>query len=646
MTRNLKLFGQFELSGPDGKIVAASAKLSALLAYLAMAGKPVGRDQLTSLLWGSHFEEQARQNFRQALARLRKVLGSEALPSDEQSVALSQDAISSDVVEFESLSTSTDAGTLRRAVSLLRGDLLAGIELRESAFEEWLSTERRRLAILACEVLERLGRIELVEGRATEALKLAEDSIRRDIFREESHQLALRAFAALGRRSEAVRHYQHFAERLKQELGTEPDIATTEAYNQARQSRSSSDEAISSSQLRKPSIAVLPFANLSNDAEQDYFIDGIADEIITGLSRMHWLFVISRNSSFTYKGRAIDVKQVGRELGVRYVLEGSVRKAGSRLRISGQLIDAMTGLALWSDRIEGDLADVFELQDMVTSQVIGAIAPRLEQAEFERSKLKPTASLDAYDYYLRGQAEVKKYTRDSNASALAYFYKAAELDPEYATAYGMAARCYSMRKIEGWFRNPKFEIAEVRRLAQLVVELDPLDPIALSGAGMALAYVAGDLDAGDVLLDKSLQLNPNLANAWTFSGWVKAWSGEPELAISRISRAMHLSPHDPSQPNMRRCIAFSHFVAGRYEEAISTSDLVTPVAQNAIFALSTVAVCAAHLGRTEDAERAIAKIRTVDPDLNLKTIRDRFPMKREADFNRWAEGFRKAGLPD
>jgi TolB-like protein len=644
---NLKLLGQFELTGPTGRIALSSTKLSAFLAYLALSAKPVLREQLTTLLWGSHFEEQARQNFRQALARLRKTIGTDALIASDQAIQLSPDAVVTDVREFEALVRAGSPDQLRRATTLLDGDLLAGIEVKDAAWDEWLSGERRRIGNITCDVLERLGRMELDQSRAAEALRLAEDCIRRDIFREDAHRLAIQAFVSLGRRSEALKHFQHLAERLKQELGTSPEAATVQAYEQARQQSGIPEETPSPSALgRKPSIAILPFVNLSNESGQDYFIDGMVDEIITALSRFQSLFVIARNSSFTYKGRVVDVKQVGRELGVRYVLEGSVRMAGNRLRISGQLIDAASGTAFWADRIEGELKDIFELQDLVTSQVVGAIAPKLEQAEIERSNRKPTSSLDAYDYYLRGQSEVLKWTRDGNEKALAHYYRATELDPEFSSAFGMAARCYSQSKAQGWSKDVAFETAEVRRLARRAVELGPDDPIALSASGMALAFVAGDLDAGDVLIDKSLQLNPNLASAWMFSGWVKSWRGEAENAISRITRALLLSPHDPSLSNMRRAIAFSYFIAGRYAEAISASEVITPIPQNAIFGLATVAACSALLGRQDEAEQAAAEIRVADPSLRLSNLRERFPMTRNEDFSRWEEGLRKAGLPE
>ena len=235
----------------------------------------------------------------------------------------------------------------------------------------------------------------------------------------------------------------------------------------------------------KPSIAVLPFQNMSGDPEQEYFADGMVEDIITALSRFKALFVIARNSSFTYKGRAVDVKQVGRELGVRYVLEGSVRKAANRVRITGQLVDTATGAHLWADRFDGGLGDIFDLQDQVTESVVGAIAPAVEKAEIERAKRKPTESLDAYALYLRGLARFYQFAnRQANDEALRLFNSAIELDPDFASAYGRAASCYVIAKVNGWISDTANEIAEVTRLAQRAVELGKDDAIALAAGGM------------------------------------------------------------------------------------------------------------------------------------------------------------------
>src|SRR5258706_2273521 len=267
----------------------------------------------------------------------------------------------------------------------------------------------------------------------------------------------------------------------------------------------------------QPSTAVLPFTNLSSDPEQEYFANGRADDIITVLSHFKALFVIARNSSFTYKGRAVDVKLIGRELGVRYVLEGSVRKAPNRVRITGQLVDTATGAHLWADRFDGGLGDIFDLQDQVTESVVGAIAPAVEKAEIERAKRKPTESLDAYAIYLRGLAKLYQFAgRQANDEALRLFNSAIELDPDFASAYGRAAYCYVFAKANGWFSNTANEIAEVKRLAQLAVELGKDDAVALAAAGKALAYVVCDPGVGDALIDRALGLNSNFAEAWTF----------------------------------------------------------------------------------------------------------------------------------
>ena len=314
----------------------------------------------------------------------------------------------------------------------------------------------------------------------------------------------------------------------------------------------------------KPSIAILPFTNLSSDPEQDYFADGMVEDIITALSHFKALFVIARNSSFTYKGRAVDVKQVGQELGVRYVLEGSVRKAANRVRITGQLVDTATGAHLWAERFDGGLGDIFALQDQVSESVVGAIAPAVEKAEIERAKRKPTESLDAYSLYLRGLARFYQIaSRQANEEALRLFNSAIELDADFASAYGRAAICYVSAKINGWFPGAANEIAEVKRLAERAVESGNDDAFALAAGGYALVYVVRDLEVGAALIDRALVLNSNSAEAWFYGGWVKTWLGEPELALERFARAMRLNPLDPRMHVIRAGTAFAHFLLGR-----------------------------------------------------------------------------------
>jgi TolB-like protein/Tfp pilus assembly protein PilF len=406
------------------------------------------------------------------------------------------------------------------------------------------------------------------------------------------------------------------------------------------------DEAPAPALPDKPSIAVLAFQNLSGDPEQEYFADGVVEDIITALSRMRWLFVIARNSSFTYKGRAVDVKQIGRELGVRYVLEGSVRKLANRVRITGQLIDATTGAHLWAERFEGTLDDIFELQDQVAASVVGAIAPQLERAEIERAKRKPTENLNAYDYYLRGTANLHQGTREAIGEALSLFEKAIELDADFASAYAMAAWCYFWRKVNGWMIDPPQEVAEGARLARRAVELGRDDAVALTRSGHALGHLAADLDGGIALLDRAVMLNPNLAAAWFLGGFLRVWHGETDSAIEHFGRAMRLSPLDPEIYRMQAGMAMAHLFAGRFDAASSWAEKASRDLPSFLMVVGIVAASHALAGRTDEAQRAMDHLRELDPALRISNLRDWLPIHRPEDLAIFADGLRRAGLPE
>jgi TolB-like protein/class 3 adenylate cyclase len=396
----------------------------------------------------------------------------------------------------------------------------------------------------------------------------------------------------------------------------------------------------------RPSIAVLPFANMSGDAEQEYFADGITEDIITALSKLHWFFVVARNSSFIYKGKAVDVKRVARELGVRYVLEGSVRKSGNRVRITAQLIDAATGNHIWAERYDSELSDIFDLQDQVTARVVGAIAPKLEQVEIERAKRKPTESLDAYDHYLRGMANLHQWTKESSDEALRQFRMAIELDPGFASAYGMAAWGFVLRKANRWMADPAQEIAEAARLARRAVDLGADDATALSGAGYALVFVAHDLDNGSAILDRALALNPNHAGALINSGWTKAFLGEPDMAIKHVTDAMRLSPLDPMSFRTLGAVALAHFVAGRYDEASLWAEKALQERPNFLPAIRDLAASRALAGRDGEAQAAMARLREIAPAMRVSTVKEWQPFRRPDDLARLEDGLRKAGLPE
>jgi TolB-like protein/class 3 adenylate cyclase len=396
----------------------------------------------------------------------------------------------------------------------------------------------------------------------------------------------------------------------------------------------------------KPSIAVLPFQNMSGDAEQEYFADGIVEDIITALSHFKSLFVIARNSSFTYKGKAVDIKQVGRELGVRYVLEGSVRRAAGRIRITGQLIDAATGAHLWANRFDGSLEDIFELQDQVTASVVGAVTPKLEEAEIERAHGKPTEKLDAYDHYLRGLAMASQYTKATNREAFQFFSNAIALDPQYASAYAMATRCIMLRGQNGWLSNPQREIAEGLQLGRRALELGRDDPLVLAVGGYALAYLAHDLDTGAVFIDRSLSLNANCALTWLYSGAVRVLLGESDLGIAHVSRAQRLSPLDPTQPQFMAVIAFGHLCTERFAEAARCAESAFREQPNLLTPLLILTASMAHMGRREDARRLVPEILRLSPSYRISRAKDRVPFRRPEHLALLTDGLRLAGLPE
>jgi adenylate cyclase len=397
----------------------------------------------------------------------------------------------------------------------------------------------------------------------------------------------------------------------------------------------------------KPSIAVLPFQNMSGDPEQEYFADGMVEDIITALSRTKALFVIARNSSFAYKGRSPDVRKVGRELGVRYVLEGSVRKAGNRVRIAGQLVDAATGGHIWVDRIDGGLDDIFELQDAVTSQVVGAILPALERAEIARSKRK-VGNLQPYDYYLRGLASQYRFTRESVAEALTLLQKAVELDPEFALAYATQASCYVARRSMAWDVDRAHDTVEAERVSRLALSLDRSDARVLVFAGHALRFVVGRAEEGLALLDQAVRLDPNFATGWGWRGAAKNGLGQAELAIKDLERALRLSPLDSLIFLPQGQMAISHFLCDRYDEACSWAETSLQSRPNHLTALRVLMAAHAMAGRIDAARQAVAIYLQFDPAARISNIKDRLAslFQRDEVVAKFERGLRLAGFPE
>ena len=395
-----------------------------------------------------------------------------------------------------------------------------------------------------------------------------------------------------------------------------------------------------------PSIAVLPFQNMGGDPEQEYFADGMVEEIITGLSRLRWLFVTSRTSSFQFKGLNLDVREIARRLGVGYVLEGSVRKAGSRIRITGQLIDAATGAHMWAERYDGAMDDIFDLQDKITLSVVSAIEPSVRSAEIDRAARKRPESLDAYDYYLRALLQRYRSTREGCDEGVRMVETALSLDPNYASAGALAAWFYFIRVLSGWTSSPQEEAARGLHLARAALDLGQDDPFVLSIAGWVVATLGGDVEAGAAAHERAVHLSPNSAQIVGLSGYVLTLVGDQEVALDRFARALGLSPADPLSYWFNTGAGIASLLMGRYEEAVAFCEEArrSHGKWGPTFRILTAAY--AHLGRPAKAAQALTRYRELEPSASITHLRRQLPYRNAEQAERLWEGLRKAGLPE
>jgi adenylate cyclase len=392
-----------------------------------------------------------------------------------------------------------------------------------------------------------------------------------------------------------------------------------------------------------PSIAVLPFQNMSGDPEQEYFVDGIVEDIITGLSRMKWLYVIARNSTFAYKGRAIDVKQVGRELGVRYVLEGSLRKAGDRIRITCQLIETANGTHVWAERYDRPLGNIFEVQDEITLSVVGAIEPSLRQAEIERAKRKRPDSLDAYDLYLRALPHAQVAMPGDGEKALAWLHKSLALEPDYAAAHALAAWCYEQRYLRGGMHEADKIAALTHARAALAAGAD--DATTLATAGFVIGLVEHDYETAMNAIDHALALNGSSALALGLGSTILAHDGRVEQAIEYGERALRLSPHDPTAYVQFTALAIAHLAAGRFEQAAAACNKASQSNPRFSFPVVLQVAALASLGRTQEAKSVARRVLELEPRFSVaKFVRSH--TGRAEIWDRVGDALQRVGLPN
>jgi len=634
----LQLLGEFSLSGSDGRAIAVTSKKNrALLAILALsAGLHATRERLAGLLWGEHGEDQARSSFRQSLAVLRKelgVAGTAVLDIHDDLVALRPDAISIDAVEILNGTNAQDPASLRAAALLYRGDLLADLALREEAFEAWLGVERRRLSAAAIKLFDRLAALETGHAQIDAAQQL----LALDNLRESSHRQLMKVYASQGERGLALKQFEVCKQLLHDELGV--DVAEeTEALKRQIMEGDKGPGNEPTHNARLPSIAVLPFTNLGDDPAQGFFSDGVTADIITELTRWRLLSVRSGAASFRYRGPAIDLKQIGRELDVRYVVEGSVRRMGERIRIAVQLTDTGTGNHVWAERFDREQAEIFAVQDQVVRTIVSTLAGRVQVAAVEGMSRKPPASLVAYECVLKGNA-LPWDDPAGVAEATRLFAKAIEIDPGYGFAHAMLAVMFYRKWADDWSSSDA-ALNEAFVLAKRAVELDSNDSTCFAILGQ-VHLLRRSFDMAVQYARRAVKINPN--NQWNTAdlGFVLLYVGDAESAVDCFNRAREIDPYFDA-PWSWSCLARAHLVLHRYTEALAAFERL---AIRDYWDCAQMAGCHARLADMERARECVAECLNLRPDFSVSRRMAKEPFKNPVDAEHLAESLQMAGLP-
>ncbi|MCZ6840837.1 MAG: BTAD domain-containing putative transcriptional regulator [Alphaproteobacteria bacterium] len=661
----IALLGGLDISGGEASARASlTRKAQALVAYLALQGdRSQSREKLAELLWGNSAEEQARANLRQALTSIRRALngdGATFLVADGDQISLSKSEIDLDVARFERLVAEATPDALKQAAALYKGDFLDGFSLKEDSFEVWARAERERLRLLASNALTKLiahcdevGDIERCVETAARLLTL-------DPLREAAHRILMRAYAAQGRQASALKQFETCRDILRRELGVEPEPETVALYHELRQQRAAAPEGETDTALEQvaagpplpdgPSVAVLPFENASDDPDQSYFADGITENVISGLTRFREILVIGVKSILIVREQAADLREIGRALGVAHIVEGSVRRAGDRVRVTAQLVDAATGQRLWAEHYDRDLDDIFAVQDEITDIIVATLAGQIEHLEMRRAAKKPAGDLVAYDCLLRGRQCLNRYTKDGELEARRYFEKALELDPDYAAACAGLSISFIHEYEATWSEAPDKALDRAYGFAQEAVALDDADSPARYAIASA-CYYRGQHELAKVHIEKALELNPNDYHNICSKAWLLAFSDRASDAVECSLEAIRLNPLVPD--NCLFTIGIAEYVAGNYVEALAAFGKVKGWG---LLRPAWIAACYAQLGRDAQARAAAAEVRELapsDPSVPDEDDKERWHaywsrlmiFEDPNDQARFLDGLRKAGLP-
>ncbi|WP_193371250.1 BTAD domain-containing putative transcriptional regulator [Pelagibius marinus] len=649
------LLGGFQVRDTAGTEIAISGtKVALLLAYLALRpGQDHSRDKLINLLWSDRAEEQARASLRQAIWALRRALGDSAsspLVVTSASLCLNKDQIETDVGDIERLVAENSVSSLRSATGLYRGRLLEGLRVRDPAFDAFLRDEGTRIHDLVVSACTRLLETQRSEPAGAEGAKLAKALLELDPLQEAAHRYLIWHLAQRGEIGLAARQYRECCDVLRRELDLDPSAETQAAFEEAKQSQAP-DGGTDEGQLdkpfltawEKPKIAVLPFLNLSGDPLQEYFSDGVTEEIIAALALWRSFPVISSSSSFAFKGRAVDVKQVGRDLDARYVLEGSIRKSGTEVRVTAQLIDTASGHHVWVEKFNRHLEDVFSLQDEIAGRIAATLEPAMGNVELNRSRREHPVNLDAWDFCLRGKAYLRSWTENDTVMARRMFEKAVELDPGYSEAFADLAWTHSRDLLMEWSEDREHSIERMHAAAKRAVELD--DSSSLAHYRLSTAYLwRNEHELAIAEGRQAVELNPMSADALHALGNKIDLAGDPD-GIPMMERALMLSPLHPQRNMQLTFLARAYLNIHQYEKATETAREAIQRQPDYPHAYYILAAALGHLEDKESAGVALAKCEEVHPGFVERRSGWAPYLKPESNAH-LHEGLHKAGVQD
>ncbi|MDP6875458.1 MAG: BTAD domain-containing putative transcriptional regulator [Alphaproteobacteria bacterium] len=641
----LRLLGGFALHGRDGRPVALSSKkAAALLAYLChRPGAAVSRSKIAALLWPDRGEDQARSSPRQTLSVLRKALDNDAgtvIVAAAQDLSVASDVITVDSVEFEAAETGAEA-----AADLYQGAFLDGFDIRAETFEDWLRGERARLAAHAARIFSL--RLEQCQDRNEhdEALNIAIKLLALDPLREDIHRLVMGLYQQQGHWNEALRQYQDCRDILEAELGVEPEDETRALYDEIKNQRDGAPSAskVEAAALRRfgshPAIAVMPFENLGDDPDQTFFADGITEDIITELSRFPTLFVVARNSAFSYKDRAFAVDEVGAEFGVQYLVKGSVRKASNQVRLTAQLLETGSGTHIWAERYDRELADIFALQDELTRAIVAVLPGRVENYQARSIGQKPPRDMAAYELLLAGKIHHHRYSEADCVAALDLLNRAIGLEPDYAAAHAWKACVLGQALARGYLPDPESLFNGAVTAVDTALRLDE-NEVEAHRVQAEIAIVTKRLDAAVQHNERALSLNPNDPRLVAQKGELLTLLGQASEGSQWINMAMRLDPY--SSAHWAHLLGTALMLSGRYEEALAAyGQSAWPRSSHH----ANMAGCLAMLGQTDDAAGQAAMALELQSDFTISAYIDGMAYRHEAERKQHRDILGAAPLP-